>query len=316
MFIQMLAIITVLLFISTLYHKLSKRVEFDDNPPPGKLINVGNGKVHIYGKGQGTPTLIFSCGHGMGFTYGNFYNIFTELAEDTRVVVYDRFGYGWSDNTSRSRTMKQINQDLYELLEKSEEEPPYVLVGHSIGAPEVLQFAQRYPDLVAGVVTIDGCTPAYYREQKYSVYIITKIFNAVLASLRTTGILRILIKLKLIKWFSRMLQELPEDIRQLTLMMLYNRAYSKNTFQETKMWSEFEELDKNLGDIPLLILTADAHIKGNKEYQRKAADSQEDLLDWSSNSKQVIVDDADHYFLLRKPEIVNENIRDFLDNRL
>jgi hypothetical protein len=37
------------------------------------MIKIGEDKMHIYGRGEGFPTLIFTCGTGIGFTLGKFY---------------------------------------------------------------------------------------------------------------------------------------------------------------------------------------------------------------------------------------------------
>ncbi|MEJ6951609.1 hypothetical protein [Natronospora cellulosivora (SeqCode)] len=40
------------------------------------MINIAN-KMRIYGQGEGSLTLLFTCGGGFGFALGNFYNSFT-----------------------------------------------------------------------------------------------------------------------------------------------------------------------------------------------------------------------------------------------
>lgn len=119
MFLKLVLILLGLLASSTAYHQVRRAIETKQNQPPGDMIRVGDGRMHIYGEGQGSPAIIFSCGNGMGFSLGNFYPAFSRLAKETRVLVYDRFGYGWSDSTSRPRTLQQINEDLKELLDKA-----------------------------------------------------------------------------------------------------------------------------------------------------------------------------------------------------
>jgi len=49
--------------------------------------------------------------------------------------------------------------DLEAALEAGPVEPPYVLVGHSVGGYESLLFADRRPSQVAGIVLLDPQYP-------------------------------------------------------------------------------------------------------------------------------------------------------------
>ncbi len=300
-----------LLALSTVYHNARKGIELRNNPPPGKLITVGDGRMHIYGKGKGSPTILFTCGNGMAFTLGNFYPAFIRLAEETRVLVYDRFGYGWSESTSRPRTIKQINADLRELLDKAGESGPFILVGHSLGGAEAVQFAQRYPELVAGVVTLDGTTPAFYKDRK-PLLVENTVASTVARFMSVTGALRALTRLKLLSTAGA---SLPKEIADLTDMMTYDKVYSREAVEEVKALVNHDEEQGTLSSIPLLILTAE-----NLEMQKKQpevyqyfANSQTELLSLSSESRQKIIQDADHYFPIKKPDVVTEEVLSFFD---
>jgi pimeloyl-ACP methyl ester carboxylesterase len=54
-------------------------------------------------------------------------------------------------------------RELRTLLRKAKIDPPYILVGHSLGGMNVRLFAIRYPDEVAGLVLVDA-TPLDYPE--------------------------------------------------------------------------------------------------------------------------------------------------------
>jgi len=310
LFLRVVFILLGLLALSTVYHQIRKRIEVKKNPPPGEMIRVGDGRMHIYGKGEGSPAILFSCGNGMGFTLGNFYPAFTRLAEKTRVLVYDRFGYGWSDSTARPRTLKQINEDLRELLEKSGESGPFIFVGHSLGATEAVLFARRYPELVAGVVTLDGTSPSFYRNRK-SLLKQNTLASAVARFLSVTGILRILTRLKV---FTTSGESVPKEIAEITDMMTYNRVYSREAVEEVKALINNDEELTALGDIPLLTLTADnlEMKKKQPEMYRYFAGSQKELQLLSSKSRQKIISDADHFFPIKKPDIVSEELVAFL----
>ena len=79
-----------------------------------------------------------------------------EIAKTTRVCIYDRAGYGWSEPSPNSRTSKQIVKELDAMLTKAEIAPPYILVGNSFGSYNVRLYASQFPEKVAGIVLTDG----------------------------------------------------------------------------------------------------------------------------------------------------------------
>jgi pimeloyl-ACP methyl ester carboxylesterase len=54
------------------------------------------------------------------------------------------------------RTLHQIVYELHTLLEKADERPPYVLVGHSYGGSLVRLYQSSYPSDVAGMVLVEA----------------------------------------------------------------------------------------------------------------------------------------------------------------
>ena len=51
--------------------------------------------------------------------------------------------------------------ELRSLMQRAGVKPPYVLVGHSLGGIYMLDFAQRYPEEVAGLVLVDTRHPLF-----------------------------------------------------------------------------------------------------------------------------------------------------------
>ncbi len=62
-------------------------------PPPGKLIDVGGHRVHLYCIGDGSPTVMI-VGAGFSFDWGL---VQPEAAKFTRVCTYDPSGWAWSE---------------------------------------------------------------------------------------------------------------------------------------------------------------------------------------------------------------------------
>jgi pimeloyl-ACP methyl ester carboxylesterase len=83
-----------------------------------------------------------------------------------RVCSYDRAGEGHSDRISHLQTPDEVVNDLSRLLQTERASPPYVLVGWSLGGIYVRAFAQRFPDLTAGIVLVDSA-----HEEQYNHYV-------------------------------------------------------------------------------------------------------------------------------------------------
>ena len=124
---------------------------------PGRLVDVGGYRLHIYCVGEGVPTIIFDSGVG-GFSL-EWSRVQNVLARRTRVCSYDRAGYGWSDPGPLPRTSKRITRELHTLLERAGVAGPYIVAGHSFGGYNAQLFARNYPDETAGLVLIDASHP-------------------------------------------------------------------------------------------------------------------------------------------------------------
>ena len=73
-----------------------------------------------------------------------------------RVCAYDRAGLGWSERSPNPRTAPYIVAECTALLTKAGVEPPYVLVGHSMGGLYVRYYAHEHRDRVVGMVLVDA----------------------------------------------------------------------------------------------------------------------------------------------------------------
>jgi pimeloyl-ACP methyl ester carboxylesterase len=123
-------------------------------PPPGRLIDIGGRKLHLYCVGEGLPPVILEAGAGWGMTAWR--QIQPALAQTTQVCSYDRAGYGWSDAGPLPRSGSQISTDLHMLLQQAGVPAPRVVVGHSIGGLYVRHYAATYPSEVSGMVLVDS----------------------------------------------------------------------------------------------------------------------------------------------------------------
>ena len=131
-----------------------------------KMVNVSGCNYHVFTKSlaqrkPGQPVLVFENGMGMGL--GNWNTITDSLAIDAPVFLYDRQGVEKSEKVFQLPTPQKIAANLRSILTELKIEPPYILVGHSMGGVYVRAFAGYYPNDVAGLVFVD---PADFTETR------------------------------------------------------------------------------------------------------------------------------------------------------
>ncbi|MEZ5593788.1 MAG: alpha/beta fold hydrolase [Gammaproteobacteria bacterium] len=127
---------------------------WSEYPAPGRLVPVGNHKLHVNCSGQGSPLVVLDS--GLGGTSLDWAYVQPEIAAFTRVCSYDRAGHGWSERGPAPRTSAVFISELAQLLRNALEAPPYIMVGHSLGGFTARGFAHFYPDQVAGLVLVDS----------------------------------------------------------------------------------------------------------------------------------------------------------------
>ncbi|MDX3639099.1 MULTISPECIES: alpha/beta fold hydrolase [Streptomyces] len=129
------------------------------NFPPGRLVQVDGRPTHVMeSKGSQAPTVVFESGLGNPATM--WYWLFDHLPSECRLVAYDRPGIGWSQPAKGARDSARHPDQLLSLLKAAGAPPPYLLVGHSLGGLLVRLFAERHPELTAGLVLVDATHPA------------------------------------------------------------------------------------------------------------------------------------------------------------
>lgn len=320
---KIIILILLVLMISGLtFEKIGEFMDSKKFQPPGKLIEINGHKMHIYGEGiaNNTPTVVFTSGWRTPSPYVDYYPLQKEIFKYTRTVVYERPGYGWSEIADGERDIDTITNELHELLAKAGEKGPFILVGHSFGAKEVLRFAQLYSKEVVGVVLIDGSNPDYTVTQKRpSKYFLkygtvqNTIFNETINLLNNLGITRLLFyntNLYISKFtsYKNGLSFAPKQLRELDQSMFIRTLNNKNELQELRMDASNLVKHKGIGDIPLKVITSS--LDNGLELTRKI---QQGLLTWSTNSEQIVIPNSQHYVHWFNPQIINLKIIEMIN---
>lgn len=120
---------------------------------PLTAASVKDLPLHSTVQGSGA-TIIFV--HGWTCDESSWSRQIAEFARDYRVVTLDLPGHGRSAAPAQADFSMDLFADAVEAVRKEIGAKRVILVGHSMGARVIRQYALRYPRHVAGLVAVDG----------------------------------------------------------------------------------------------------------------------------------------------------------------
>ncbi|MEM8723438.1 MAG: alpha/beta hydrolase [Cyanobacteria bacterium P01_G01_bin.39] len=305
-------------------HLLLSLRESQTLPPPGKLIDLGGYKIHLLVKGEGDTTVVLD--HSLGGIEGYF--LIDAIAAKTRVCIYDRPGYGWSEPSPKARCSADIVQELDLLLTKAGIEPPYILVGDSFGSYNVRLYAHQHPEKVQGIVLTDGLhesgmlnLPPAVVAVKYLFIsgFMMSAFGSVLGIVRFLGILGVLEMIKPeIRKFS------PEQ-RQAVKRSFYRHRHwitmARELINLNKSSRQVKVAD-NFADLPIISIESQTFFKSSiftLPFPLKAIDRLRDKMHHhlgllSKNLTHIPASNSSHFVWTDEPEIIVAAIAQLLNN--
>jgi pimeloyl-ACP methyl ester carboxylesterase len=296
-----LLLVIALAILGAIYQARSSEREQKLHLRPGELIDVGGYRFHLYCLGGGGPTVVLD--YGLGGSYLDWYFVQPDVARFSRVCSWDRSGYGWSERSPRPQVPSVIAYELHTLLDRAGEKPPFILVGHSLGAFDVRMYAQLYPEQVAGIVLVDGAVPdediPFTWRNRWQLKLLQ--YTAPFGLPRWRG------------WCT----EGPEAIRSM------KRAFScrSKVFRaHYEQWSVFPqsaaEVRKlgSLGDLPVVVIARDPKRSAKADasvpaYEQRWQQQQQELLQLSSRATYMIAAGSGHSVPVDRPDVVVEGIR-------
>ena len=130
----------------------------------GEFVTIHHKKIHIFRQGDlDKPKLVFLAGSATVAPVYDFKVLYEKLANDFRIIVIEKFGYGYSDIFESSCDIDTIVSTEKQALDMIGETKPYILVPHSMSGLEAIRWKQKYPDDIMGIIGIDMATPLAYR---------------------------------------------------------------------------------------------------------------------------------------------------------
>ncbi|WP_265460214.1 alpha/beta hydrolase [Enterococcus sp. HY326] len=218
---------------------------------PGELVPVVDGQMNILTLGTGNKTIIFLSGGLTSSPILDFKTLYFYLQNNFKIVVIEKFGYGFSSDSNSSRKIDTMLQQTRYLLAAKQIQPPYILAPHSMSGLEALRWIQEYPDEVEGLIGLDMAN--------YEAYDILKI------NLFGFKLSRLMVKIKFTKLFPKMIDSDAVKFGNLSNVEknAFNKMFYKN-FTSTAVLNEVITVKENaekvktvsLNQIPLLVFSS------------------------------------------------------------
>ena len=302
-----LCLVIALVFAGAVYEGIESHRDRRLFHPPGRLVDIGSYRLHLYCVGEGSPTVILEAGGGNPWL--SWYKVQPQVASFTRVCAYDRAGLGWSDPSPRPRTTKVIAEELHTLLQNGGVKGPFVLVGHSLGGMDARMFANQYPYEVVGMVLVDSSHPD--QEDRFP----PEARKLAAGSYYVIRAMQITLPIGLPRLIAS--RTVPPEVWGEFSAVFCRRQYLAAVRAEAAAQQENSAQVRSLGplrDLPLVVLSHDpdkVRFPGNltDPVNREWANMQEELAHLSSNGSHIVVKGSGHDIQIDKPEAVVDAIR-------
>ena len=156
--------VLVLLLASFIYHRLALQREKASLNPMGQMVSVNGHDMSVFVKGNGPQTLVFLSGAGTASPILDFKDLYDGLSKKYKIVVVERAGYGYSEDTSKSRDVSEVLSETGQALAKAQVSGPYIILSHSMASLETLLWQEKYPSEIKAIIGLDWALPESYSQ--------------------------------------------------------------------------------------------------------------------------------------------------------
>ena len=301
------AVIVILILICFVYHRYRLNAEKKLREPLGQLVDINGNNMSIYVEGSGSRTLVFLSGGGTCSPILDFKSLYSLLRDDYRIVVVEKFGYGYSDIVDEDRNIQTILSETRLALNKAGIEGPYVLCPHSMSGIEALYWAQKYPDEIEAIIGLDMAVPEYYENMKINLALMK--LGQYAADLGITRLIPTLAESDAIKHGT-----LTNDEKNRYRAIFYNRTVTVTMINEAKSVKDNARIVAQNGvpQVPMLLFISDGTggTGFDKETWRRI---QEKYISEVESGKYIELD-CPHYVHDYEYGRISEEIKSFLSD--
>jgi pimeloyl-ACP methyl ester carboxylesterase len=304
------------------YEQISRWNAARQFPVQGRLVDVGGRHMQIDCRGSGSPTVVFESGlDAMGSL--SWSAVHDAIAMTTRACAYSRAGLMWSEPDTGEFQPEGVARDLHALLVGAGERGPFVMVGHSLGGPYIMNFTRLYPQEVAGLVFVDASHPD---QNERITRAIGKKLDAGEGLLRAANALSWMGIPRLVASRTNNDSGIPLQAKQ-AQDAYFSRSVQSVLREEESVDVTFSAAGRlrDLGDRPTVVLTAmkplpadvlkstQLTVEQGQRLQTEWKKMHVEEASWSHHSNHEIVPDSAHYIQFDRPDVVIAAVRRVVD---
>lgn len=298
-----LGFILLFLVATFIFHRISLEKEQAYLTPMGKTVLVNGHKINVYVEGDGPETIVVLSGAGIASPILDFKNLTDSLSKKYKVVVVERAGYGFSEDSDQSRDVMTVLSETRQALSQANISGPFIILSHSMASLESLAWQEKYPDEVKDLVGLDWALPASYEDLKDNQALLTVAYWSS--------------KIGLLRYFPESFYiknpTLTETERQQYKLLAYKQLMSQAMLHESRLAREnAKKVPSNINPkIPALLLVSNGEgtTFSQSEWQRYAERFASD-----QSNVQVVYMDAPHDLYHYQSDAIVSRIKEFLEN--
>ena len=302
--LAMMIILVLFVIISFVRHKICSSKEKDLRTPLGALVEVNGHNMSVYIEGKGDKTLVFLSGGGTCSPILDFKSLYSLLTDEYKIVVVEKFGYGFSDVVDEKRDIDTILSETRMALEKAEVQGPYILCPHSMSGLEALYWAQKYPKEVEAIIGLDMAVPGYYDEMNISIPVMKA--GQYGAALGITRWIPSLAESDAMKFGT-----LSDKEKEIYRAVFYQRTATVTMINEVKTVKDNANVVKEKGvpQVPMLLFVSNGS-GGTGFTEERWRSIPKEYISASENARFIELD-CPHYVHDYKYEEIGKEIRNF-----
>ena len=302
--LAMMIILVLFVIISFVRHKICSSKEKDLRTPLGALVEVNGHNMSVYIEGKGDKTLVFLSGGGTCSPILDFKSLYSLLTDEYKIVVVEKFGYGFSDVVDENRDIDTILSETRTALEKAEVQGPYILCPHSMSGLEALYWAQKYPKEVEAIIGLDMAVPGYYDEMNISIPVMKA--GQYGAALGITRWIPSLAESDAMKFGT-----LSDKEKEIYRAVFYQRTATVTMINEVKTVKDNANVVKEKGvpQVPMLLFVSNGS-GGTGFTEERWRSIPKEYISASENARFIELD-CPHYIHDYKYEEIGKEIRNF-----
>ena len=285
------------------FHQLSLQKESKLLMPIGKKVVVNGHQMNVYIKGEGSETIVFLSGAGIASPILDFKNLTDSLSKKYKVVIVERAGYGYSEDSNQSRDVMEVLFETRQALSQANVIGPFIILSHSMASLESLAWQEKYPNEVKALIGLDWALPASYEDLKDNQALLTVAYWSS--------------KIGLLRYFPESFYiknpTLTETERQQYKLLAYKQLMSQAMLHESRLVKEnAKKVPSSINPkIPALLLVSNGEgtTFSQSEWQRYAERFASD-----QSNVQVVYMDAPHDLYHYQSDAIVSRIKEFLEN--